>query len=76
MKTAIGVALQIAYEYPKWGSEHVSDMLATYDSTGERAPCDYDELMELTSAADALRRHGKTFSEAQAELLKERCRRR
>lgn len=71
-KTAIGVALQLAYEYPEWGPEHVSDMLATYDATGEEAPCDYDELSELANAATALKRQGKSFSDAQAEMMKRR----
>lgn len=70
LKTAVGVACQVAFEYPDWGPEHVSDMLATYDATGQEVPCDYDELMELTYAADALRVQGKSFSEAESELIK------
>ena len=72
LRDAIGVALQIAYEYPGWGPEHVSEMLDTYEASGENTPCCYDELMELALAADELKHQGLTYDEAESELLKRR----
>ena len=67
-KNAIGLALQIAYEYdnPDW--EHVSDMLATYED--EAPPCNGDELHDLMTAGLKLKKEGKTYQEAEKEMLK------
>jgi len=64
-----GVALQVAYEYPDWGEEHVSDMHATYRQTGRKAPFTADDLYEVTIQADALRRAGKSWTEAEKLLM-------
>jgi hypothetical protein len=69
-RNAVGLALQIAYEYPDWGDEHVSEMLDTYQHTGEKRPCNYDELMMLTSQADRLKKQGLSFDDAEKKMLK------
>ena len=68
---AIGVALQIAFEY-EWSPEHVSEMLDTYEASGERAPCDYDELFELTMAASKHKQDGLSFNEAEKLMMSTR----
>lgn len=69
-KDAVLVALQIAYEYDGWGCGHVSDMLDTYEAAGDKPPCSYDELMELSLVAAKHKREGLTFQEAEKRMLK------
>ena len=71
-KDAVGVALQVAYEYPEWGCEHVSEMLDTYESSGDVPPCDYDELMNLTMEAAKHKKQGRTFNEAEKLMMSTR----
>lgn len=66
---AVGVACQIAFEYDNVGWEHVSDMYATYRECGERPPCSADDLGDLTFEAVRLRQDGKSYEEAEKELL-------
>ena len=66
---AVGLALQISFEYPDWGDEHISEMLQTYKHTGEPVPCNYTELQDLAVKADRLKREGKSYNEAEKELL-------
>jgi hypothetical protein len=68
-ETVVGLACQIAYEYPEWGEEHVSDMLRTYRENGEKAPCSGDELLDMTVKADALKKQGLKFAAAEKQLL-------
>lgn len=69
---AVLLALQIAFEYENWGPEHVSDMIDTYDATGEKAPCSYDELMDLTLIASKAKREGRSFEEAETLMISKR----
>ena len=69
---AVGVALQIAFEYDGWGSEHVSAMMDTYESSGDVPPCDYDELMDLTMEAAKHKKQGRTFNEAEKLMMSTR----
>lgn len=71
LETACGVAAQIVFEYPGWGDEHVSDMYNTYRDCGEKPPCSGDELMDLTVAAERLKKSGLTYSETEKELMKQ-----
>jgi len=68
-KDAVLLALQIAYEYDDWGQAHVSEMLDTYDDSGEVPPCSYDELMDLTMIAAKHRREGRSFDEAEKLMM-------
>ena len=72
IKDSIGLALQIAYEYENWNEEHVSDMLATYTSCGDKPPCSYDELMDLAIEAAEYKQKCITFSDAEKLMLKKR----
>ena len=70
---AVGVALQIAFDYPAFGAEHVSAMLDTYESSGATPPpCDYDELMALTMEASEHKKQGRTFNEAEKLMMSTR----
>lgn len=68
IKDAIGLGLQLAYEYPGWGWEHISDMLATYERPS-KAPCDGDELYDLANEATAHKTAGLSFEDAQKAML-------
>lgn len=65
---AIGLAVQIVFEYDDWGWEHISDMLSTYED-GD-APCSADELYDLCQKANMLKTAGRTYQEVTTELLK------
>jgi len=67
---AVGVAVQIAYEYKNWGDEHVSDMYRTFADCGEPAPCSSDTLYDLTWQAAELEKKGVNYQEAVETLLK------
>jgi hypothetical protein len=62
---AVGIALQIVFEYPDWTAEHVDEML----NCSEKRPCSGDELYELCQAADMMKRSGKTYQQVEAALL-------
>ena len=62
-----GLACQIAFEYPNWGNEHISDMLATQEG---KKPCSSDILYEATSKADTLKRAGKSYEKTLQEVKK------
>ncbi len=65
---AIGLALQLAYEYENCGEEHVAAMIDTYTDSGEDPPCSYDELYGLMLKALKLRKEGKPYAQAEKEL--------
>ena len=68
LEDAVGVALQIVFEYPDWTQEHVEDMFKTYESSGEEPPCSFDELEDLTIKAGKLKNSGMTWDQAEAQL--------
>lgn len=67
---AIGLALQIVFEYENWGDEHVSDMLSTYTETGERPPCTGDELYDLCQMAEKEKKKGLDIESVEKVLKK------
>jgi len=69
-KKAIGLALQIVYEYENWGWEHISDMLATYEDT--KPPCDGDELHDLCVIADRHKKAGLSYDDALKEMTQKK----
>ena len=69
-KDAVGLALQIVYEYEDWTEEHVSDMFNTYAECGDTPPCTGDDLEDLCYEADALKKKGLTYNEAEKTMLK------
>ncbi len=64
----IGLACQLAFDYENPGWEHVSDMLATYDETGEVAPCDGDDLHDMMLMAVSLKKEGLSYDEVEDKL--------
>jgi len=58
------VAGQIVYEYKNWGSEHISDMYATYEAEGRKPPFTIDQLEEYAEKMQSLKDQGKSFGEA------------
>lgn len=68
-KDAVLLSLQIAYEYPDWGWEHISDMFATYKESGDKPPCTPDELHDLATKASRLKRDGMSFEEAEKAMI-------
>ena len=62
-KNSIGLACQLAFEYENPGWEHISDMIATYEESGEKPPCNGDTLNDLMLKAVAMKKEGKTFDE-------------
>ena len=62
----VGTAVQIVFEYPNWGQEHVSDMF----NLGERLPFTYDDLEDLTFAADKLKKQGSSWEETEKVLMR------
>ena len=66
-KDAIGLALQIVYEYDNWGSEHISDMMATYEDT--KPPCNGNELYDLCNIADTHKKAGLSFKDAEKQMI-------
>lgn len=59
-KELAAVACQIAYEYPDWDSEHVSDMYDSYD----KAPFSFDQLYDATEVAASAKKARKSFDRA------------
>lgn len=70
-KDTIGLALQLEWEYPDWGDEHVTDMIRTYTDNGEKAPCSMDTLNDWAIKARRLHRQGLDYAAAEAQLLRE-----
>jgi len=66
---SIGLACQIAFEYEKWGWEHISDMLATYEYP-EKPPCDGDTLLYLCNTAAKHKKDGLDFKATEKEMMK------
>lgn len=66
---AVLLSLQIVYEYPEWGWEHISDMLSLYESP-EKPPCDGDELWDLCIIASRHKKAGLSYDDAKKEMLK------
>jgi len=63
-RIAINLALQIVFEYPDWGEEHVSDMLSLF----ETEPCTFEELRLLCSLVQRLKDQGMDYTEIIKEL--------
>jgi len=61
---ALSLALQIVFEYPDWGDEHVSEMLVLMDSR----PCDFVELRSLCSSVQAVKNEGLNYEQALKKL--------
>jgi hypothetical protein len=62
----VGTALQIVFEYPNWGQEHVSDMFDSID----RPKFEFEDLEDITIAADKLKKKGYDWEEAEKLLMK------
>ena len=69
---SVGLALQIAYEYDGCGGEHIEDMLATYNSSGDTPPCSYGELLMLTEEASKHKTSNMSFDDAE-KLMLDKC---
>ncbi len=67
---AVGLSLQIVYEYENWGDEHVSDMIQTYKDCGDPAPCTGDMLLHLCEIAESHKSTGKSYQETKALMMK------
>ena len=63
-RIAINLALQIVFEYPDWGEEHVSDMLSLFGTE----PCTFEELRLLCSSVQTLKDKGMDYTEIIKEL--------
>jgi len=70
---AVGTAIQIVFEYPNWGCEHVADMYDCFDQTiDDPAPCDLNTLADLCEDVQKLKNEGFELEAIETELLK-RC---
>jgi len=67
-KDLVGTALQIVFEYPSWGDEHIGDMYDTID----RPKFEYEDLEDITIAADKLKKKGFGWGEAEDFLMKQK----
>jgi hypothetical protein len=68
-ETMVLTALQIAYEYPDWGPEHVSDMYDTFKVSGRKVTFDVDDLHDMTIKANNLKEQGMEWKDAENELM-------
>jgi hypothetical protein len=68
-ETKVLTALQIAYEYPDWGPEHVFDMYDTFASSGRKVSFDVDDLHDMTIKANNLKEQGMEWKEAEDTLM-------
>jgi hypothetical protein len=70
-KDCAGTAVQIAYEYPDWDYDQISDMWACIiDSEGRPDNWDEDTLIEATTRADILKREGNSYNAALKKLTR------
>jgi len=67
-KDLVGTALQIVFEYPNWGQEHVSDMFDAID----RPKFEFEDLEDITIAADKLKKKGFGWGEVEDFLMKQK----
>ena len=68
-ETMVLTGMQIAYEYPDWGFEHVTDMYDTFAATGRKVKFDVDDLHEATIKAQNLKEQGKEWRDAEDILM-------
>jgi hypothetical protein len=62
----VGTALQIVFEYPDFGAEHIGDMYDTID----RPKFEYEDLEDITLSAEKLKKKGYDWEEAEKLLMK------
>lgn len=68
-KDCAATGVQIAYEYPNWTDEHVSDMWeAVLQHEGRPRNWDIDDLNSATFEAAELKSQGVSYSDAVREL--------
>lgn len=67
-KATLELAAQIVFEYPDWDSAHISDMMATYRESGDKAPCTADQLEDACNLVQKQKSAGADFQTAVANL--------
>ena len=65
----VGTALQIVYEYPNWGAEHIEDMYQAVKQGG-RPKFSIDDLEDMTVKAARVKKTGKKWKDAEKELMR------
>jgi hypothetical protein len=68
-KALVSSALQLGFEYPDFGDEHLMDWFAMYREQGETPPYDYGELQDMAYNVILLKNEGLSYKEAEAKLL-------
>lgn len=68
LDTAVGTAVQLAYEYEDVGCEHMSDMFNTFQECGEPEPCDFGTFEDMVAQALKCRKDGLDFEAAEKKL--------